>query len=82
MTEREEEQKETGRVAHVVYTNQTPYYRRLNEPIGESLYRDYMNREKRARLVQYCQAVKQEKRSKYHARVASKELADMRESNL
>ena len=50
--------KEKVRKANIVYTNQTPYYRQINEPIGESLYRDFQNREKRAQLVDLCQRAK------------------------
>lgn len=56
-----EEEKKKVRAVRMIYTTQTPYYRRLNEPIGESLYRDYLNREKRAQLIQFCQQVKLEK---------------------
>ena len=37
---------------------QTPYYRRLNEDIGISLYRDHLNRQKREKYIHFNEELK------------------------
>ena len=58
----ETEQVEQYKRTRTFYTNQTPYYRGMNESIGESLYQDALNREKRSQLIAICEKIKSQKR--------------------
>ena len=42
----------------VTKTTFMPYYRRLDEPIGDSLFQDALNRMKRAQVIKICEEIK------------------------
>ena len=69
----------------VIYKSpQMPYYRKLNEKVGTSLYRDHLNRMKRAEIVQIAQELKAKEgvEMKHGAKKTSKILTEKLERDI
>lgn len=65
------------------YRAQTPYIRHTYETIGDSLYQDHLNRERRTSIIQKCLEIRQQTMSsQYRAKNAEIELTRMRENAL
>ena len=63
----EQEESKEQLVVKSESTNQTPYYRKINEPVTDSLYRDHLNRQQRAQMAKVCQEINRQKQSGYVA---------------